>query len=246
MTNVNLMHGDCLERMNEIPDGSVDMILADLPYGTTACKWDVVIPFEPLWKHYWRVIKANGAVLLFGSEPFSSHLRMSAIKQFKYDWIWQKSHATGHLLCQRQPMRTYEVISVFFKKQSVYNPQISNKPKENIRPTGRGSNTSCYNSFNVDTPSLLSKDKQFPKNIIKFNIVNGQSKIRKHSTQKPLPLLEYLIRTYTNEGETVLDNVMGSGSTGVACLNTQRKFIGIEKDAAYFEIAKNRIGECLG
>ena len=238
-----LLHGDCLELMKQIPDGSVDMILTDPPYGTTACKWDNVIPFEPMWEQIWRVLKPNGACLLFGSEPFSSALRMSQIKRFKYDWVWEKSQATGHLNAQRQPMRCFEIVSVFFKTQSVYFPQITNKPKENIRPRGKRAKSECYGEFDENAPALLSKEKQFPKNIIKFANVNGQSKIRQHPTQKPVALLEYLIKTYTLEGETVLDFTMGSGSTGVACVNTGRKFIGIEMDDKYFEIASKRIAE---
>ena len=238
---MRMLHGDCIEQMNTIDAGSVDMILADLPYGTTQCKWDNVIPFEPLWAHYWRVLKPNGAVVLFGSEPFSSYLRMSQIKFFKYDWIWIKSQATGHLNAQKQPMRCVELISVFYRQQCQYNPQITDTPKENIRPRKHGRLSECYGSFDPNAPALLPDTKQFPKNILEFPNVNGQSKIRQHPTQKPVALLEYLIRTYTLEGETVLDNTMGSGSTGVACVNTGRKFIGIEMDDRYFEIAKERI-----
>ena len=247
MTNVNLMHGDCLERMSEIPDGSVDMILADLPYGTTRCKWDVVIPFEPLWEQYWRVIKANGAVVLFGSEPFSSHLRMSQIKRYKYDWVWKKNKVTGMLNAKHQPMRNHELISVFYKKRTNYNP-IKEKREWDMP---EGFSAKCYSKNNQilgkhkDSERKIIDQLRFPTTVKSFNCISERKK-QIHPTQKPVPLLEYLIRTYTNEGETVLDNVMGSGSTGVACLNTNRKFIGIEKDAAYFEIAKNRIGECLG
>ena len=239
MTNVNLMHGDCLERMNEIPDGSVDMILADLPYGTTQCKWDVVIPFEPLWKHYWRVIKANGAVVLFGSEPFSSHLRMSQIKKYKYDWVWDKVKSSGFTLAKTRPLKQHENISVFWQTKANYIAQVTQR--KNVRKYNR------KGKVYGNAEHLQTDDKQNrfltvyqPKSII--TISNADQRNRHHPTQKPVPLLEYLIRTYTNEGETVLDNVMGSGSTGVACLNTQRKFIGIEKDATYFEIAKKRIG----
>jgi len=251
MTNVNLMHGDCLERMSEIPDGSVDMILADLPYGTTACKWDVVIPFEPLWKHYWRVIKANGAVVLFGSEPFSSHLRMSQIKKYKYDWVWDKQFGSNFANSNKQPLKYHETISVFYSKQPIYNKQMSQRSKPlDARSWSNSKKTSNVNFRTNKQPEKTSKlyTELNPNSILTFNAVAGDcnNTKRKHPSQKSTSLLEYLIRTYTNEGETVLDNVMGSGSTGVACLNTQRKFIGIEKDATYFEIAKKRIGESLG
>ena len=243
MTNVNLMHGDCLKRMSEIPDGSVDMILADLPYGTTACKWDVVIPFEPLWKHYWRVIKANGAVVLFGSEPFSSHLRIYSLKEYRYDWIWNKVKPTGFQIVKHKPMQKNECISVFYKKSGSYRPQ---KVKKN-KPRARGKRSHAKdNALPLNDKFLTGSINywDYPQTILEYSNANQTN--RMHPTQKPVALLEYLIRTYTNEGETVLDNVMGSGSTGVACLNTQRKFIGIEKDDAYFEIAKKRIGESLG
>lgn len=243
MSNVNLMLGDCLERMSEIPDGSVDMILADLPYGTTACKWDVVIPFELLWAHYWRVIKSNGAVVLFGSEPFSSHLRISQIKRYRYDWIWDKVKPSGFTLAKTRPLKQHENILVFWQIKANYIAQVTQR--ENVRKYNR------KGKVYGNAEHLKTDDKQTrlltvykPKSII--TISNADQRNRHHPTQKPVALLEYLIRTYTNEGETVLDNVMGSGSTGVACLNTNRKFIGIEKDDAYFEIAKKRIGECLG
>ena len=245
MTNVNLMLGDCLERMSEIPDGSVDMILADLPYGTTACKWDVVIPFEPLWAHYWRVLRCSMPVLLFGSEPFSTLLRSSQITAYRYDWYWHKRFAGNFVQAKRMPLKTIETISVFSQnKMPSYFPIKTLREK----PIKIGKN-STYEAIPISqTDYARSYDKKeyqdkMPETLIKFNVRENRGK---HPTQKPVALLEYLIRTYTNEGETVLDNVMGSGSTGVACLNTQRKFIGIEKDATYFEIAKKRIGESLG
>lgn len=239
---ITLYQGDCLIEMAKIPDGSVDMILTDPPYGTTACKWDNVIPFAPMWAHIWRVLKPNGAVVLFGSEPFSSHLRMSQIKHYKYDWVWHKTQATGHLNCQRQPMKCVELISVFYKKQSTYNPQITNKKPENIRPRGKRRETNCYGAFDSLAPALLPDDKSYPSQVLRTpNTNHGERGY--HPTQKPVALLEYLIRTYTLEGETVLDFTMGSGSTGVACVNTGRKFIGIEQDAKYFGIAQERIGK---
>ena len=235
---MELWHGDCLELMKDIPDGSVDMILCDLPYGTTACKWDTVIPFEPLWEQYNRVIKNNGAIVLFGSEPFSSHLRISNIKNFKYDWIWQKSRPTGSMSCNKQPLRDCEIISVFYKKQCKYFPQM--KPVKRIvektRTVDKGEVVRNYRQ----TRTFDNGGLAYPRQILFFKNPNNKSL---HPTQKPVPLLEYLIKTYTDEGETVLDNCMGSGSTGVACVNTGRKFIGIEIETKYFEIAKQRIEE---
>jgi len=245
MSNVNLMHGDCLERMNEIPDGSVDMILADLPYGTTQCKWDVVIPFEPLWKHYWRVIKANGAVVLFGSEPFNYQLSISNPNLKRYSWYWKKEQGIGLGNVKFMPLKIIEEILVFYQKKPTYNPQmkIREKPLKIISSYKKSAKTLPWQ--NSQTFCRISTHT-FPTTFLEFTRDRSKSLRGLHPTQKPVALLEYLIRTYTNEGETVLDNVMGSGSTGVACLNTQRKFIGIEKDATYFEIAKKRIGESLG
>lgn len=236
---MKLIHGDCLEKMKDIPDGSVDMILADLPYGTTACKWDTVIPFEPLWEQYERIIKDRGAIVLFGSEPFSSVLRCSNLKMYKYDWIWNKKIPSGMSYARFQPMRQTENISVFCKGRTVYYPQMIKRDK----PI-KGGGMSKGETTNNQKLKPLHKTYEYknPVNLITFD------KIRKgslHPTQKPVALLEYLIKTYTLEGETVLDNCMGSGSTGVACINTKRNFIGIEKDDKYFEIARNRIEEHL-
>ena len=239
--NINLMQGDCLELMKDIPDGSVDLVLTDPPYGTTACKWDSVIPFEPMWEQLNRIIKPNGAICLFGSEPFSSALRMSNIKNFKYDWIWEKTKASGFLNAKKAPLRAHEVVSVFYKIQCTYNAQFSfgHKPYKKLNVSDGA--TSVYGK--IDKRGLVKESKdgrRYPRTIIKFNNPNNKSL---HSTQKPVALLEYLIRTYTNEGETVLDFTMGSGSTGVACVNTNRHFIGIELDEGYFNIAKKRIEE---
>jgi site-specific DNA-methyltransferase (adenine-specific) len=223
--------------MGRIPDGSVDMILADLPYGTTACKWDNVIPFEPLWAHYWRVLKPNGAVVLFGSEPFSSHLRMSQIKFFKYDWVWDKKKPGGIGIAKFQPLRYTESISVFYINTARYIPQMTPRDKAKTSRNYR------HSEMNNATLAVMTENKtyteKYPSNLLEFSNAIQTGKL--HPTQKPVALLEYLIRTYTIEGETVLDNTMGSGSTGVACVNTGRNFIGIEMDDKYFEIAKNRI-----
>ena len=231
----SLVNADCLEVMKYIADKSIDLILCDLPYGTTACKWDSIIPFEPLWEQYERVIKDNGAIVLFGSEPFSTKLRYSNLKMFKYDWIWNKKIPSGMSYARFQPMRQTENISVFCKSKTVYNPQMIKRDK----PI-KGGGMSKGETTNNQNLKALRKTYEYknPINIIEFD------KIRKgslHPTQKPVPLLEYLIKTYTNKGETVLDNCMGSGSTLVACINTNRKYIGIEKELKYFEIAKKRI-----
>ena len=237
MNNINLMPGDCLERMKEIESGAVDMILCDLPYGTTQCKWDAVIPFEPLWEQYERVIKENGAIVLFGAEPFSSHLRLSNLQHFKYDIIWDKVKGVGFLNAKKQPLRNHEVVSVFYKKQCTYNPQKTTG--HNLKKSSRGKHlqTDVYGQMKNDY--VYSSSERYPRSIQVFSTDTQNSSL--HPTQKPVALCEYLIRTYTNEGETVLDNTMGSGTTGVACVNTGRAFIGIEQEQKYFEIAKERI-----
>lgn len=240
MTNIDLRQGDCLELMKEIPDGSIDAIITDPPYGTTACKWDSVIPFEPMWQRINKLIKPNGAIVLFGSEPFSSALRMSNIKQYKYDWVWHKTKPSGHLNAKKQPMRIYENISVFYSKQCYYNPQdLIYGEFNNDRPS-RSKKIKGEYTYGLEKNAGISIAANYPKNVLTFSNPNNDSL---HPTQKPVPLLEYLIKTYTNEGETVLDFTMGSGSTGVACVNTNRNFIGIELDEKYFEIAKKRIEE---
>ena len=246
----NIYLGDCLELMKYIPSKSIDMILCDLPYGITAYKWDTVIPFEPLWEQYERVIKDNGAIVLFGSEPFSSALRMSNIKEYKYDWIWDKVVAGGGLLANKQPLRQHENIMIFYKKQPTYNKQMTEPTNPNFfNTTGKNSKfgkiyssgglAKCYKTQS----KRGSETKKNPTTIIAVNKFQQEcnSANRLHPTQKPVALCEYLIKTYTNEGETVLDNCMGSGSTIVACINTNRKYIGIEKELKYFEIAKKRI-----
>ena len=240
--DIKLLHGDCLELMKDIPDKSVDMILCDLPYGMTACKWDTIIPFEPLWEQYERIIKDNGAIVLFGMEPFSTHLRMSNLKDYRYDWVWEKNLKTGHLNALKRPMGGHENISVFYAKPPTYNPQKRERTTEVKAGNKKISKTSVYGAQREDYQDRQS-DWIHPDTIIRNIACVHSSSGRVHPTQKPVALLEYLIRTYTNEGETVLDNCMGSGSTGVACLNTNRNFIGIELDAEYFEIANRRISE---
>ena len=323
MNQIELWHGDCLELMKNIPDGSVDLVLTDPPYGTTACKWDSVIPFEPMWEELKRITKTNGVFIFFGSEPFSSLLRLSNIDMFRYDLIWEKPNGSGFLSAKKRPLKNHEIISVFyldkaevtgrsekFKKlrdwfyserlktglstneinsilgnrmsshyftkgiqftipteenykklqttgffqktydeikfefdsladgcEATYNPQFtSGKPYECKQ--GRLAEVITGTSVGKSTHITKSDGKRFPKTVLKFNKETGS-----HPTQKPVALLEYLIRTYTNEGETVLDFTAGGGSTGVACVNTNRHFIGIELDEGYFNIAKKRIEE---
>lgn len=237
MRDIELWQGDCLELMKDIPDKSVDCIITDLPYGTTQCKWDTIIPFEPLWKQYNRIIKDNGAIVLFGTEPFSSHLRLSNLKNYKYDWIWDKVKGTGFLNAKRQPMRNHELISVFYKKQCIYNPQktYGHKMKKSYR--SKDLQTDVYGEMKNDY--TYESTERYPRSIQVFSTDTQNSSL--HPTQKPVALIEYLIKTYTNEGELVFDSCMGSGTTGVACINTNRRFIGIELDNNYFKIAKERI-----
>lgn len=248
---MKLYKGDCLDVMKTIPEKSIDAIITDPPYGTTQCKWDSVIPFEPMWEQLNRVIKPNGAIVLFGSEPFSSALRMSNIKNYRYDWIWHKNMGGGFALANKMPLKRHEIISVFYKKQPTYNPQMQdysestkkrfkNGQKINIDKQKEKSTGQIINIKRTDYKIDYNKGT-YPTSVKFFkrpHIANGNSL---HPTQKPIDLLEYLIKTYTNENETVLDFTMGSGSTGVACINTNRDFIGIEMDDNYFNIAKKRI-----
>ena len=231
---INLYHGDCLEVMKGIPDGSVDAIITDPPYGTTACKWDSVIPFEAMWEQLKRVIKPNGAIVLFGSEPFSSVLRMSNIKMYKYDWVWVKPQGVDPFMSKIRPLNNIENIIVFGGK-IMYNPEMSSgKPYHIIRDkTNRVKETSGAIMRQTET---VNNGTRLPTRTLYIKQERGI-----HPTQKPVALMEYLIKTYTNESETVLDFTMGSGTTGVACKNLSRKFIGIEKDLTYFNIAKDRI-----
>lgn len=237
---IKLYKGDCLELMKDIPDKSIDMILCDLPYGTTACKWDVVIPFETLWEQYNRIIKDNGAIVLFGSEPFSSQLRMSNLKNYKYDWVWDKVVGKGHLVAKIRPLQRTENIMIFGKGKVNYYPIMQDRPIEKCCIGKEGKRTEIVGGTKKEQEYKMY-NTYYPTNLLSFNNHNPRKKV--HPTQKPVELLEYLIKTYTNENELVLDNCMGSGSTGVACKHTNRKFIGIELDDNYFEIAKKRIEE---
>lgn len=232
---------DCLEGMKRIPDKSVDAIICDLPYGTTQSKWDIIIPFEPLWKQYNRIIKDNGAIVLFGAEPFSSYLRLSNIKWYKYDWIWDKVKGVGFLNAKKQPMRNHELISVFYNKQCTYNPQktLGHERKRTFR--SKHLQTEVYGKVNQDC--YYDSTERFPRSIQVFKTDTQKSSL--HPNQKPIMLVEYLVRTYTNEGEIVIDNCMGSGTTAIACVNTNRRFIGFEKSEKYFDIACKRISDAI-
>lgn len=241
---MKLIHGDCLVEMHNISDKSIDMILCDLPYGVTSCKWDIVIPLEPLWKQYERVIKDNGAIVLFGCEPFSSHLRLSNLGLYRYDIIWDKVNLyTGALLANKMPMKRHENISVFYKKLPTYNKQYRQgqaykRKRKNDKGVGE------YASSSYQRIETVNDGNHNPCSILP---IKGGNRSEKgfHPTQKPVALLEYLIKTYSNEGETILDNTMGSGSTGVACINTKRDFIGIELNEEYFRIAEKRINDAI-
>ena len=260
MSEVKLYNGDCLDVMKDIPDKSVDMVLCDLPYGVLnksnrSAKWDNVIPFEPLWKQYERIIKDNGAILLFCQGMFTAKLMASNEKLWRYNLVWDKCGVTGFLNANRMPLRCHEDIAVFYKSLPIYNPQMEEGMPNHPRGSGVGKDkktNSCYGKHKeteidygvengIDKNASVNPNEKFPRSIIRIK-KEHEAKVY-HPTQKSVDLLEYLIRTYSNEGDTVLDNTMGSGSTGVACVNTNRNFIGIELDENYFKIAEQRINE---
>ena len=233
-----LMHGDCLELMSGLTDSSIDMVLCDLPYGTTQNKWDSVIQFEPLWAHYWRVLKKNGAVVLTAAQPFTSALVMSQVQNFRHEWVWVKNKSSGHLNANRRPMRSHEDILVFSNGRPHYYPQKT----EGHKPGNYAKRAAQSSNYGYAEPTEYGgQTSRFPRTVLEFSVLNNDSDDRLHPTQKPVALMEYLIKTYTKEGETVLDNCMGSGTTGVACINTSRNFIGMERDEKYFAIAKERL-----
>lgn len=226
--------------MADIAEDSVDMVLCDLPYGTTVCKWDTIIPFAPLWEEYNRIVKRNGAIVLFSAQPFTTKLIHSNLKNYKYNWYWKKNNVTGGIFCKYQPMRCIEDICVFYRKMPTYNPQgIRAMDKIKVNAPHKSSILGEKKNPSVQTHT------GYPKHILEFDNDAIIHKKRFHPTQKPVALLEYLVRTYTNEGDTVLDNCMGSGSTGVACVNTGRKFIGMELENEYYQIAKQRINDAV-
>ena len=234
MDKIELLHGDCLDKMSLIPDKSVDCIICDLPYGTTACKWDNVIPFEPLWEQYKRVIKDNGAIVLFGNEPFSSHLRIHAIEMYKYDWKWDKVRGSNFATVKIRPFNSFEDIAVFYKKQPTYNPQmeVGTPYTQKQGYVGDAKQTGLHKKDVI----TVNKGERYPLSILRFSKETGL-----HPTQKPVPLLEYLIKTYTNDYNLVLDNCAGSGTTAIACLNTNRNYILMEKEQKYYDIINERI-----
>lgn len=250
---IQLQQGDCLELMKEIPDGSVDLVLCDLPYQVTSCEWDVLIPFDQLWEQYRRIVKSNGVVTLFGTEPFASKLRMSNLDWYKYDWVWNKKATSDFLHAKNKPLNAHEVISVFSPgvcnhaslsghRRMTYNPQglvsLGMVTKNGAKPSAVSAAHGClWNSSHT-----YEAYTNYPKSVLEFN---SRTEKRFHPTQKPVALLEYLIKTYTDPGEVVLDNTMGSGSTGVAAANTGRSFIGMEMDEHYFEVAQQRINEAV-
>lgn len=241
--SINLMLGNCLERMNEIPTGSVDLVLCDLPYGTTDCKWDSTIPLDELWRHYNRVLKKGGAVVLTASQPFTSQLVMSNIKHFKVEWIWEKNAGSNFGTLKWVPMKEHESVLVFCDGTAAYNPIMEERAesgKARVKTVvNYNTKAEVYQNGALDGKvSSVRPDLRFPRSVQKFNRERGL-----HPTQKPLGLMEYMVKTYSNEGETVLDNCMGSGTTGVACVNLNRNFIGIELDQKYFDVAKQRIEE---
>lgn len=243
MSEIKLLQGDCLELMKTIPDKSIDAIITDPPYGTTACKWDSVIPFAPMWEQLKRIIKPNGAIVLFGSQPFTSALVMSNPKMFKYEWVFGKSLPVGHGYAKFRPMSNHENICIFGDGKVTYNPQFIKREKPRVY-TRKSASLSGASSMTSHDGKIRTLDSKYPTTIQMFN--TSIQKGKEHPTQKPVALMEYLIKTYTNEGEIVLDFTMGSGTTGVAAANLNRSFIGIERDPEYFKIAEKRIANAQG
>lgn len=231
-----LLYGDCLDLLPNLPSASVDMVLCDLPYGRTACSWDKIIPMKPLWKQYLRIAKPNAAIVLMGAQPFTSALVMSNSRIFRSEWIWEKGNATGFLNAKKQQLRAHESVLVFYKKQPVFNPQMTTGHQRKVTRS-QSVNSECYGEAN--SLRVYDSTDRYPRSVLFFS--SDKQKCNLHPTQKPVALMEYLIKTYSNEGFTVLDNAMGSGSTGVACANTGRHFIGIEKDPTHFATAKARM-----
>ena len=232
---MKLIHGDCLEHLGAIPDQSVDMVLADLPYGTTRCRWDTEINLDELWPHYLRICR--GAIVLFAQTPFDKRLGMSKIDLLRYEWIWEKTHPTGHLNANRAPLKAHENLLVFYTKQPTYQPiKTTGHPRKTA--TKRRDNSVVYGEQNFDALAYDSTER-FPRSVIQFP--SDKQRLKLHPTQKPVDLCRYMIRTYTNQGDTVLDNVMGSGTTGVAAKLESRNFIGIEREPEFFQIASNRL-----
>lgn len=236
-----IIHGDCLEVMKEIPNGSIDCVITDPPYGTTACKWDTCIPFDPMWEQLKRITKKNGAIVLFGSQPFTSALVMSNPKMFKYEWVWEKEKPTNFFQLKRRVGNFTENISVFYQEQPTFNPQMVKHKGKLVKNSPKGKHNSILTGKNKEVCAYRDNGLRYPSNILRFNRIKLGSSL--HPTQKPVALMEYLIKTYTNEGEAVLDFTAGSGTTGVACKNLNRNYILIEKEPEYVEIIKKRLGK---
>lgn len=234
---LQLFRADCLEALPRVESGTVDLVLCDLPYGTTDCAWDTVIPFGPLWEQYRRVLKPRGAIVLMAAQPFATDLINSARKLFRYDLIWEKTAPVGFANCHRQPLRSHELILVFYRRQPTYNPQGLIRLEKPVRKGAKSKGGEVYGG--LDKP-YFQEYTNYPRSILRFP---NRAERRYHPTQKPVALMEYLVRTYSNPGELVLDNCMGSGTTALACLNAGRRFIGMEQDAKIFETACRRIGE---
>ena len=230
---------DCLVGMNDIPDKSIDMILCDLPYGTTKNKWDSIIDLDELWNHYNRIIKDNGAIVLTAQTPFDKVLGVSNLKMLKYEWIWEKTSATGHLNAKKMPMKAHENILVFYKKPPTYNPQKTTGHERKVSTAKHKRNSKNSSNYGESSATTYDSTERYPRSVQLFSTDKQKSSL--HPTQKPVALFEYLIKTYSNEGETVLDNCMGSGTTAVACMNTNRNYIGFELEEKYYNIAKQRI-----
>ena len=242
-SKATLLHGDCLELMKDIPDGSIDAIITDPPYGTTACKWDSVIPFDLMWEQLKRIIKPNGAIVMTASQPFTTILISSNMKMFKYCWVWDKGVGVNFFHVKKQPLKVTEDVCVFYIRQPTYNPSMTKREKPIKKSNNNAGESSGY-SIDESCEKYVGRvyKEAYPNVILKYSTRSSGSR-GLHPTQKPVALMEYLIKTYTNEGDIVLDFTMGSGTTGVACKNTNRNFIGIEKDENYFEIANKRINQ---
>jgi site-specific DNA-methyltransferase (adenine-specific) len=244
----SLINGECIEEMSKFQDNSVDMVFCDLPYGTTRNDWDSVIDLNLLWEQYNRLVKDDGAIVLTAANPFDKVLAMSNIANFRYDWIWEKNKATGHLNAKKIPLKSHEYVLIFYKKMPTYNPQFTYghkpmnavKPKKNIPKPDKLRN---YGHMDIHLGNSGGSTKRYPRSVIKIPVINNDNPLKWHPTQKPIELAEYFIKTYSNEGDVILDNTMGSGSTGIACINTNRKFVGIELNVEYFDKANEWISK---
>ena len=251
MNPYELYNDNCLEVMKKLPENYIDMVFCDLPYGTTQNFWDNIIPFDELWEQYNRVVKDNGAIVLTAQQPFTSKLIVSNLSCFRYEWIWEKNKSTGHLNAKKMPMKSHENVCVFYKNLPTYNPQKTTghkpfgavKPKDNIPEPEVKRN---YNHVSKQFGNDGKTTDRYPRSVQKFPVINNDNKEKWHPTQKPVGMIEYFIKTYSNENDIILDNCMGSGSTGIACFNSNRKFVGVEIDKEYYEMAKARIDDSLG